>query len=364
MKPIEAQRATATDKLKGESENGFSGFYNRSRGSKLAVQLVLYVFVALFISFCTILGHSEEYSQSTSTDGQNGYLFLVWPSMVVLLHLFVYCRRCFCWCLLAGMLWLFFGDPIATPCWMAASGYFIALVSRQNTPAISPPLLLLVSGIAYVMIYEHVAHDWFFGLFIALTLLSAVRERWLVARARLHKVIATDAEPDIWSGRKNSLPPTVEKQAGRNDDKAPSDILEDDAPQLPFAPFWQELYRLQQQSPLPVLLQKELDGVIDYAQRILGCMQEDADDVQPGTAFLQRYLPQVANVVKRGLSLSQQLSLHGRTDEIEQQCLQALEALHSAFAQQHIRLLENDTLEFETDLSVLNSLLRTDGFKS
>jgi len=28
-----------------------------------------------------------------------------------------------------------------------------------------------------------------------------------------------------------------------------------------------------------------------------------------------------------------------------------------------LRLLENDTLAFETDLTVLNSLLKTDGFK-
>ncbi len=41
----------------------------------------------------------------------------------------------------------------------------------------------------------------------------------------------------------------------------------------------------------------------------------------------------------------------------------ALQALNSAFAQQHLRLLENDTLAFETDLTVLNSLLKTDGFK-
>jgi len=41
----------------------------------------------------------------------------------------------------------------------------------------------------------------------------------------------------------------------------------------------------------------------------------------------------------------------------------ALQALNSAFAQQHLRLLENDTLAFETGLTVLNSLLKTDGFK-
>lgn len=368
MKATEAQRAAAVGKLKGEAEGGFSGLYNRSRGSKIAVQLVLYVFVALFISICTVLGHSEEHSRATLTgsDGQNGFLFLVWPSMIVLLHLFVYCRRCFCWSLPAGMLWLFFGDPIATPCWMAASGYFIALASRQITPAVSPLLLLLVSGIAYVMIYEHVSHEVFFGLFVALTLLTAVREKWLVDRARRRNAIAEDADPDIGFGPKKTAAPAAEKQACGDDSEALSAAQEHvdltDA-QRPFTLFWQEIYRLQQQSPLPALLQKELDGVIDYAQRIMGCMQEDPADVQPGTAFLQRYLPQVTNVVKRGLSLSQQLSLHGRTDEIEQQYLQALQALHSAFAQQHIRLLENDTLEFETDLSVLNSLLKTDGFK-
>lgn len=110
-------------------------------------------------------------------------------------------------------------------------------------------------------------------------------------------------------------------------------------------------------------MQRELEGVIRYTERILECMEEDENDVQPGSAFLERYLPQVANVVKRGLALSGQLSLHGKTDEIEQQSVRALQALHSAFAQQHMYLLENDTLAFETDLTVLNSLLRSDGFR-
>lgn len=115
-------------------------------------------------------------------------------------------------------------------------------------------------------------------------------------------------------------------------------------------------------SELSVALQAELNGVIEYAERILQCMQDDPQDVKPGSEFLYRYLPLVSSVVKRGLMLSGQLSAHHSRDTIEHQCLQALQALKSAFAQQHLRLLENDTLAFESDLTVLNSLLKTDGF--
>lgn len=392
MNIAEFNRVFAPDNEINAGDNGLSTFYKNSRVVKLFFHFVVLAVSVWFIDFARNNDGSSEYLRQLVADPklEGGTLFMVWPSAGMLLHLYMYRRRCFYWSLPTGILWLSYGDLIAAPYWMAVLGYFLAVFVRFKSFTTVLISLLMVGGTVYLETYLDIWHANFFYLLAAILLLAI----WIEKKSA-HKVLTQnrkaipsrlnmfsrdpdEAEEVDTEDTTPIFPPKPqadesvwapgEKEAQEYEEQAPEPPAPEEKPVLtaaqhPFAAYWIALHKLKQQPALPALLQSELEGVIDYAERILDCMQGDPNDVQPGSAFLDRYLTQVTTVVKRGLLLSGQLSTHGKTQEVEQQCLNALQALNSAFAQQHLRLLENDTLEFETDLTVLNSLLKTDGFK-
>lgn len=348
MSTNEFSRALAADNQINAQDNAFSKSYKSSRGVKLCVQIAMMLLAFWFSDFAVAIGWSAEYvSQAAVNANIKGAAHLMaWFSGGMLLHLYIYRRRCFYWVLPTGAVWLAFGDLLAAPYWMALFGYLLAVCVRFKSFTTSFCPLIILSNFAYIDIYANVSHHAFLYLFAALLALALFWER---------------KRPDLSRFRKASPRGGVESLTGGA--RRTENTIETAAETPVFSSFWLELDALSAQPRLPTLLQKELDKIIDYAELILGCMQDDPHDVKPGSAFLERYLPQVSNVVRRGLLLSAQTESHGGLPEVEKNCLRALQALGSAFAQQHLRLLENDTLEFETDLSVLNSLLKTDGFK-
>ena len=84
--------------------------------------------------------------------------------------------------------------------------------------------------------------------------------------------------------------------------------------------------------------------------------------MEPGTTFLQRYLPATLEIVERGYVLSQKLEHYRDAQTLTERKTEILQALHSAFLQQYIQLLENDATHLKTEISTLEKLLKTDGF--
>ncbi|MBK4726207.1 5-bromo-4-chloroindolyl phosphate hydrolysis family protein [Pantoea agglomerans] len=392
MNMAEFNRVFAPDNEINAGDNGLSSFYKNSKVVKLFFHFVVLAVSVWFIDFTRNNDWSAEYVRQLAADPklEGGTILMVWPCAVMLLHLYMYRRRCFYWSLPTGILWLSYGDLIAAPYWMAVLGYFLAVFMRFKSFTTLLISLLMLGGMVYFVTYIDVWHANFFYLLAAILFLAiwiekksartALKQSSKAIPSRLNMFSrdpdeAEEVETDDTTPRFPPRPQADEsvwapgeKEAQEYEEQAPEPPAPEEKPvlttaQRPFAVYWLELHKLKQHPALPALLQSELDGVMGYAERILDCMQDDPNDVQPGSAFLDRYLTQVTTVVKRGLLLSGQLSTHGKTQEVEQQCLNALQALNSAFAQQHLRLLENDTLAFETDLTVLNSLLKTDGFK-
>lgn len=372
MKPDHASRSWAVDKRIYQHDNAFSRAYKRSILFKILIQFILLYFASLFVANASIYTFSAEYTRQLTLNAelQVSAVGVAWFSMVFLLHLYIYCRRCFYYSLPPGLLWLGLGDLLALPYWMALFGYLTVLFTRTKSYATLLFLLILWATVNYLEIYTAAWHPGYVVIFLTLLMITVILDKTVFIKRPEKLAIAVDISANAFPVRKKGESPAAsDPAAGTANVRPPADApAQQDEPPLPkaqgpFAAYRDELFHLQQLPPLPAEMQRELEGVIRYTERILECMEEDENDVQPGSAFLERYLPQVANVVKRGLALSGQLSLHGKTDEIEQQSVRALQALHSAFAQQHMYLLENDTLAFETDLTVLNSLLRSDGFR-
>lgn len=362
----------------------FSDLYKESRRTRIFTHILL-LLVASIPASAGINGSPEYLMRVDAAEGldiaSSGGV-ISWCSCLMLLRTYNFNRAEFWFGLVAGALAIAFGDFLAALYWAGITALFISLLKYHTGPLF---LYAIIAGGAatesYYEIYEF-SQPGTLNIILALTVLTGLFRETLweklksirSTRAVQPKIVeqqqhdevkprpvrAPQADESVWG--------PGEKEVQAFEEYVPEPPVPEEKPTLtadqrPFAVYWLELHKLKQQPALSELLQSELNGVISYCERILECMQEDPNDVQPGSAFLDRYLTQVTTVVKRGLLLSGQLSTHGKTQEVEQQCLNALQALNSAFAQQHLRLLENDTLAFETDLTVLNSLLKTDGFK-
>jgi 5-bromo-4-chloroindolyl phosphate hydrolysis protein len=96
---------------------------------------------------------------------------------------------------------------------------------------------------------------------------------------------------------------------------------------------------------------------------ILTSMEEDPEDVKPGNAFLSRYMPALESVVEQIEKLTALETLSSSSSQAMDKCLHALQGLRSAFAQQYEQLQENNQLKFNVEMEMLDSLLKTDGFK-
>lgn len=374
--------------MEAEKRSYFSEIYKNSLPTRVVTHILL-LFVSVIPISVDINGSPEYFMQLVEAEGGDvaaSGSIISWCSCLMLLRTFNFNRVEFYFGLLAGALALFFGDFLAALYWAGVTALFISLLKyRTGALFIYASIVGGTATHAYYEIYDF-SQPTALNIFLALIALTGLFRETLWAQLKMIRPNRTgqnqvqpkrkdDGLSEDFKARPTPVPQADEsvwgpgeKESKEFEESIPAPAAVEKRPtltaaQLPFAAYWLELHKLKGQPALPESLQSELDGVIGFTEHILECMQEDANDVQPGSAFLNRYLAQVTMVVKRGQSLSGKLSTHGKNDEIEQQCLYALKALHSAFAQQHMRLLENDTLEFESDLTVLNSLLKNDGFK-
>lgn len=250
------------------------------------------------------------------------------------------------WPLLAGIIWFIMQDGLFVLGWIAAAWWIIKALSEISHPRVGTViqfLLFFMIILAYTDVHQFSEHLFYNAIFAVCVILGV----------GCH-----------YSGQTFLKP-------GKSQQKA--EIVASDLP--PLSPdivtppaheaitFESRIARLQNQQQLPNELLEQLKTIIEYAQLIAACIKEDPKDVQPGSAFLNRYLPAVEKIANEYARLSTQLEKHSKADDFLLKNVAALKALGNAFQQQHARLLENDTRDFDTELSLVDNLLKTDGYK-
>lgn len=128
----------------------------------------------------------------------------------------------------------------------------------------------------------------------------------------------------------------------------------------PFRKKAEEL--LWKKDQLPENMQEHVENIYHSALAIIECMSTDPKDVEPGTRFLERYLPAVQKVMDEYLRLSQGKA--GHSSELTRAfdlSAELLARLDKAFAGEHEGLMQNDVLHFTAELKVLDSLLKMEG---
>jgi hypothetical protein len=336
--------------------SGLRERYENSGWYKIGIQFALIMLASAYTSLA-IQGGSPELAAlqsglSTAEIKENSPLLIIWLSSVFLFRGFLYDQRSLAWGLLAGILWLSVGDVAAAGVWAASMFFMLYVICHLKTLSwiyLWYLALLIIILFDYNTIYEGIQHYVYIWGFTAL---FAVSVFFSIGKAARNTSDSAETEPlPEKKGLQNEASPSAPSEVPppvREDKKVSGDDI---------------LAMLETYTELPEPVQTELNGIIKYARLIQQCMNEDPNDVKPGGEFLERYLPYTLRLLDEGNKLASQLDLHDASDEINRQGLESLHALHSAFRQKHAQLLENDALAFSTDLSLLDSLLKTDGFK-
>ncbi|MFE8151767.1 5-bromo-4-chloroindolyl phosphate hydrolysis family protein [Brenneria goodwinii] len=247
--------------------------------------------------------------------------------------------------LLAGIIWFIMQDGLFVLGWIAAAWWLIKAFSEISHPRVGTViqfLLFFIIIMAYTDTQQFGGHLFYDAIFAVCVILGVAG----------HYSGVTFFKPK--SRQKAPVAASVVPQS------SPAVIT---SPAQEAVTIESRIARLQNQRQFPDELLDQLKTIIEYAQLIVACMKEDPKDVEPGAAFLNRYLPAVEKIANEYTRLSTQLEKHSKADDFLLKNIAVLKALGSAFQQQHERLLENDALDFDTELIFVDNLLKTDGYK-
>lgn len=378
-----------------QDNEDFTTLYTNSRVMRVAAYIILFFAAALFGGY--YLGEYQHGLDETAQENLRGaitaFSFL---TVYMLWFSFLYERKSFYCAIPAGIAWALMGDTLAIPFWMVTVSLILSLLTQFRSGLVWKSLLWAVAAYCYSDIYSFSPYLLFYGIAVAIVLIgwkvisiydnleeepvsrkndekiqssfSAPTEETVTSSYRppaddmpapqseptyvqrpephIQSYYRPPRDPDIETPK---VTPVVRKQASFNDLKS------DD-----YAGILNLLDK--KSAALPPALQTELNGLVRNGRLILQSMKDDPEDVKPGTAFLNRYLSAVIRVVEQ--SERQNLPENApQSSPVLERCFTALQALHSAFIQQLAQLQENDQLKFDVEMSTLDSLLRTDGFK-
>jgi len=380
--------------------DSFSEFYRDSRGFRIFTYIVI-----LFGCICFV-SSSDEYFLIPK-DEQGGVLWLVLLPSYMLLHNFLTDRQSFYWSIPVGVAWAILGNSLVLPFWMATAALLLSLLTQFRANLLWKALLWGIPLISYAAIFDNLLAAYpFYVVFLVIVVIA----RKMIASSA-HSITPIKAEPAathtsevsykeylhnqqlkqqksedeniVSSFRPPRDEPDEPQPAPKPEPKIvssyrpPRDAVEDESPNTilvaktapvkkvfrPAKDDYAGLLLMLEKKTLPAAMQTELQGIIKNARMILTSMEEDPEDVKPGNAFLSRYMPALESVVEQVEKLAALESLSSSSKQAMDKCFHALQGLRSAFAQQYEQLQENNQLKFNVEMEMLDSLLKTDGFK-
>lgn len=380
--------------------DSFSEFYRDSRGFRIFTYIVILFGCIGFVS------SSDEYLL-VPKDEQGGVLWLVLLPSYMLLHNFLTDRQSFYWSIPVGVAWAILGNSLVLPFWMATAALLLSLLTQFRANLLWKALLWGIPLISYAAIFDNLLAAYpFYVVFLVIVVIA----RKMIASSA-HSITPIKAEPAathtsevsykeylhnqqlkqqksedeniVSSFRPPRDEPDEPQPAPKPEPKIvssyrpPRDAVEDESPNAilvaktapvkkvfrPAKDDYAGLLLMLEKKTLPAAMQTELQGIIKNARMILTSMEEDPEDVKPGNAFLSRYMPALESVVEQVEKLAALESLSSSSKQAMDKCFHALQGLRSAFAQQYEQLQENNQLKFNVEMEMLDSLLKTDGFK-
>lgn len=369
--------------------NGFIGLYQNSLLVRIITYVVL-IFAAIFFGRLTAADYAHGLSGDARVDFSSAIACITVIPAFMLGHNFLYDRQSFYWTIPVGIIWIYFGDVLAAPFWMATFGLILSLITQFRVELRWKMLVWFAALYGYTDIYSFAPYLLFYGICIVLTPIAWKITSGRIAAAEpltlsepLFKEPTPENEQTVSSFRPPRDEPDEPKPAPKpvppivSSYRPPRDAEEDESSHTflvaktapmkkafrPAKDDYAGLLLMLEKKTLPAAMQTELQGIIKNARMVLTSMEEDPEDVKPGNAFLSRYMPALESVVGQVEKLVGLENLSSSNTQAMDKCFHALQGLRSAFAQQYEQLQENNQLKFNVEMEMLDSLLKTDGFK-
>ncbi|AKE94230.1 5-bromo-4-chloroindolyl phosphate hydrolysis family protein [Cronobacter sakazakii] len=316
-------------------------FYNK-RWKRVVIQLFILLFSSSFVT--TQLADAVARTHDTSDAFRSALSVSCWMGFILLARTLFYDRVAFTVGVLAGLFWP--GANAGFAFW-AGSVALVTYLLRNLKPFQKVYIWYLVlGGIACQAYFEAFdTQSLSPGYLIFVVALVAIGMGWTPIYNALRQRIATLKNKRLG---KTASPAVGQPQAVQKSSAE-------------FDPQREINYLVSLQGLAPEL-QTEIDGIINYTHLIMHCIETDPKDVEPGTKFLQRYLPAVREITLKSHRLVEQQVENSGAAEINARSAAMLKTLHSAFSQHHARLLENDKTELAIEMSTLDKMLKTDGY--
>ncbi|PHM44994.1 hypothetical protein Xmau_01199 [Xenorhabdus mauleonii] len=230
------------------------------------------------------------------------------------------------------------GVANALPAYLLFAGFAVLLIKAKKKILTKGRLFLLV--ISGLMIANWMIHD---SKLIPLWFSFA----YVVAVAFLFYM----------DGRKMSKNDNVAEPP-----KAKAPVETDKAPPA-FSQYTQQLALIMAYQPaVPQDVWPYLKKIEEKTRAIINSMKEDERDIQPGTAFLNRYLPMIKNALESLASLNLHQANSPQFQEAKLLTIQGLQEMGEAFSEMHQNLLDNNIDDLMADLKSMSQLVQSQGF--
>jgi 5-bromo-4-chloroindolyl phosphate hydrolysis protein len=106
---------------------------------------------------------------------------------------------------------------------------------------------------------------------------------------------------------------------------------------------------------------RRVEDIANVADRILQELHEDPKDIRVARRFLNYYLDATVLVVDRYTSLDSKKTDSENVQEVLHNFEELLDTIEATFEKQYDRLLRNDVLDLDTDMTVLKQMMEMEG---
>lgn len=109
-------------------------------------------------------------------------------------------------------------------------------------------------------------------------------------------------------------------------------------------------------------IQVKAKNICILTEKILDSIKKDPKDLKPARSFLHYYLDTAMNILKQYNDIAIQRIRSKDVEEVIHKVDRTLGTLEQAFEKQLARLMENDVLNLDTELTVLEKTIEMEGF--
>ena len=110
-------------------------------------------------------------------------------------------------------------------------------------------------------------------------------------------------------------------------------------------------------------IREKLSRIIDVVDRIYADFKKDPKDVKAARQFLNYYLDSTIAIVQKYIELTVHSGASADVETSLRNTEELLDKIHAAFEAQLSKLLENDTLNLDTEIQLLEKTFKMEGLQ-